>query len=169
VRIQYETLLPHAGPDRERDAYAEVLKRLQERLERALQGARSLEEQGKRLNDFKDREIFLMDLDHILDPKADFRTFQQGIDPALAETVVNKAAAMVYEDLIHRFGRPGTVAGLEAKYAILGLGKLGGAALGYASDLELLFIYRDSGRTDGERIPSTIPNFLHAWSRVWSI
>jgi [glutamine synthetase] adenylyltransferase / [glutamine synthetase]-adenylyl-L-tyrosine phosphorylase len=150
VRIQYETLLPMLGPDRAKRCYAEVPEALQERLERALDGARSLEERGKRLNDFKDREIFLTDLHHILDPKADFRTFSTGLT-RIAEAVVSKAAALVYEDLIHRFGRPGTVAGLEAKYAILGLGKLGGEALGYASDLELLFIYRDSGRTDGER------------------
>ncbi|MBN2419009.1 MAG: glutamate-ammonia-ligase adenylyltransferase, partial [Deltaproteobacteria bacterium] len=32
-----------------------------------------------------------------------------------------------------------------------GLGKLGGEAIGYASDLELLFIYGDKGRTDGKK------------------
>ena len=31
----------------------------------------------------------------------------------------------------------------------MGLGKLGGVALGYASDIELLFVYSDSGSTDG--------------------
>ena len=52
-----------------------------------------------------------------------------------------------------RFGEPRTVAGLPVRFAILGLGKLGGAALGYASDIELLFVYSDSGTTAGpERI-----------------
>ena len=52
-----------------------------------------------------------------------------------------------------RFGEPRTVAGLPVRFAILGLGKLGGAALGYASDIELLFVYSDSGSTAGpERI-----------------
>jgi [glutamine synthetase] adenylyltransferase / [glutamine synthetase]-adenylyl-L-tyrosine phosphorylase len=150
VRLQYETLLPMLGADGKKARPSEEVETLEERLDEAIRDASSLEEQGKRLNDFKDREIFLIDLDHILDPKADFRTLSAGLT-RLAEAVVCRAAALVYEDLVRRFGRPGTVAGLEAKYAVLGLGKLGGAALGYASDLELLFLYRDSGRTDGER------------------
>ena len=32
---------------------------------------------------------------------------------------------------------------------MFGLGKLGGYALGYASDIELLFVYSDAGSTDG--------------------
>jgi glutamate-ammonia-ligase adenylyltransferase len=150
IRLQYETLLPMLRPDGEGRRHAATPETLQASLDRALQGARSLEEQGKRLNDFKDREIFLVDLDHILDPDVDFKTLARGLT-RLAETVVNTAARIVYEALTRRFGRPRTVAGLEAKYAILGLGKLGGAALGYASDLELLFVYGDSGRTDGKK------------------
>jgi [glutamine synthetase] adenylyltransferase / [glutamine synthetase]-adenylyl-L-tyrosine phosphorylase len=150
VRLQYETLLPMLGRNGKRSRPWETLETLRERLEEALRGARSLDAQGKRLNDFKDREIFLIDLDHILDPKGDFKALSTGLT-RLAEAVVGKAAALVYEGMVERFGRPCTVGGLEAKYAVLGLGKLGGAALGYASDLELLFLYSDSGRTNGER------------------
>lgn len=150
IRLQYETLLPMLRPGEEGRRRAPARETFQSRLDRALLGARSLEEQGRRLNDFKDREIFLIDLDHILDPGVDFRALA-GALTALAEIVVNKAVQIVHDDLIGRFGRPRTVAGLEAKHAVLGLGKLGGAALGYASDLELLFVYSDSGRTDGEK------------------
>jgi [glutamine synthetase] adenylyltransferase / [glutamine synthetase]-adenylyl-L-tyrosine phosphorylase len=150
VRLQYETLLSMLGPGREKGRYSQNLESLQERLGQVLRGALTLEEQGKRLNDFKDREIFLIDLEHILDPKADFRSLSAGLT-RLAEGVVSKAATLVFEDLILRLGRPRTVAGLETQYAILGLGKLGGGALGYASDLEVLFLYRDNGETDGER------------------
>ncbi|MBN2034305.1 MAG: glutamate-ammonia-ligase adenylyltransferase [Deltaproteobacteria bacterium] len=150
VRLQYETLLPMLGPYTEKGRLLEAREDPQERLGKALSDACFLEEQGKKLNDFKDREIFLLDLDHILNPRADFKSLSAGLT-GLAEAVVSKAAALVYEDMIHRFGRPRTVGGLEARYAVLGLGKLGGAALGYASDLELLFIYSDSGKTDGER------------------
>ncbi|MEW5815520.1 MAG: glutamate-ammonia-ligase adenylyltransferase, partial [Spirochaetota bacterium] len=48
------------------------------------------------------------------------------------------------------YGKPITFAGLEAEYALMGLGKMGGEALGYASDIELLFIYSDNGTTDGQ-------------------
>jgi glutamate-ammonia-ligase adenylyltransferase len=51
--------------------------------------------------------------------------------------------------LVARFGRPKTAAGIEARYSILGLGKLGGAALGYASDIEFVLVYSDNGETDG--------------------
>lgn len=150
IRLQYESLLPLLRPHEKGRRHAAPRETLQGRLDRMLEGTRTLEERGKRLNDFKDREIFLIDLDHILDPDVNFKTFARALTD-LAETVVCTAARIVYEDLIQRFGRPRTVAGLEAKYAVLGLGKLGGAALGYASDLELLFVYSDSGRTDGER------------------
>ncbi len=40
--------------------------------------------------------------------------------------------------------------------AIMGLGKLGGVALGYASDIELLFVYSDNGSTAGpERLDNS--------------
>src|SRR5208337_1039407 len=48
-----------------------------------------------------------------------------------------------------RFGEPRTVAGLPVRLAILGLGKMGGVALGYASDIEILLVYSDSGSTGG--------------------
>jgi glutamate-ammonia-ligase adenylyltransferase len=127
---------------------AEAAETMGERMREALKGARSLEEQGQRLNQFKDREIFFIDLEHILHPESPFDSFALALT-RLAEQVVDEGAKRVYEDLAGRFGRPRTVAGLEARYAILGLGKLGGAALGYASDLELLFVYSDSGTTDG--------------------
>lgn len=155
VRLHYETLLVMLRGSGQQRPFAGSPETLQQRLEEALlKSPRSLEEQAKQLNEFKDREIFLLDLDHILNPGADFRTFSLGLT-ALAEAVVKKAAALVHDDLVRRFGRPRTVAGLEVRYAILGLGKLGGAALGYASDLELMFLYSDNGHTDGE---NTIEN-----------
>ena len=70
---------------------------------------------------------------------------------ALAELVVDAAASRAYASLAARYGEPLTVAGLPVKYALLGLGKMGGSALGYASDIELLFVYGDSGKTPGPR------------------
>jgi glutamate-ammonia-ligase adenylyltransferase len=150
IRLQYETLLPMLSPYDGTRAPAGTPETLNERMRKAMKGARGLVEKGERLNRFKDREIFFIDLDHILHPESTFHSFALSLT-RLAERVVAEAARLVYEDLTGRFGRPRTVAGLEAKYAILGLGKLGGAALGYASDLELLFVYSDSGATDGDQ------------------
>nr|HID59007.1 glutamate-ammonia-ligase adenylyltransferase [Desulfobacterales bacterium] len=148
IRVQYETLLPILKPFLERRRLSEPLGRLSQRLKHALRGATTLDEQRKLLNEFKDREIFLIDLDHILNPGTDFRVLSRRLT-GLAESVVNMAAELAYGHLTKRFGIPRTAAGLDARFAIFGLGKLGGAALGYASDIELLFVYSDNGSTDG--------------------
>jgi len=127
---------------------SDPVETLPERMAQALKGARSLADQEKRLNEFKDRQIFFIDLDHILDPRAGLQALSRGLT-VLAEAVVSAASGFVCADVVRRFGSPKTVAGLDAKYAILGLGKLGGASLGYASDIELLFVYSDNGRTEG--------------------
>ena len=41
-------------------------------------------------------------------------------------------------------------------FAIFGLGKLGGVALGYASDIELLFLFDSEGKTSGGRSGSIV-------------
>jgi glutamate-ammonia-ligase adenylyltransferase len=148
IRLQYETLLPLLGPYVRGRQFALPSGTVRARIDEALKGGTTLEEQGERLNAFKDREIFAIDLDQILG--GDFQVFSERLT-RLAENVLAAAASLIYEGLAKRYGRPRSVAELEAKYAILGLGKLGGAALGYASDLELLLVYSDSGRTDGER------------------
>lgn len=149
IRLQYESLLPMLKPHLDGMRVSKSPESVPERLERALQCCESLEEKRRTLNEFKDREIFLIDLDHILDPESGFMALSKRLT-GLAETIVNTSAGLIYRDLIGRFGRPKSVAGLEVKHAVLGLGKLGGAALGYASDIELLLVYSDNGKTDGE-------------------
>ncbi|MFH1488451.1 MAG: glutamate-ammonia-ligase adenylyltransferase [Pseudomonadota bacterium] len=150
IRLQYETLIPMLSPQVKGRRFSEPRETLGTRLAGALDGASSLDMQRELLNRFKDREIFLIDLDHILAPDLDFHSLSERLTH-LAESVVRKAAGLVCEDLVGRFGTPRTVAGLPARVAVLGMGKLGGAALGYASDIELLFVYSDNGRTDGEK------------------
>jgi glutamate-ammonia-ligase adenylyltransferase len=161
VRLQYEELLPMLAPHVPGMGFCEPLELLPERLKIALAGAADEQDFARRLNTFKDREIYLFDLDHILNARrgpgadsavSDFLTLSRRLT-ALAELVADAAAAHAWQSLSGRFGEPRTVAGLPVRYAVLGLGKLGGAALGYASDIELLFVYSDSGTTAGpERI-----------------
>ncbi|MEJ2024589.1 MAG: glutamate-ammonia-ligase adenylyltransferase, partial [Deltaproteobacteria bacterium] len=147
IRLQYESLLPMLKPHLEGRKVSESAEGLEERLDSALRHCTSLEEKRKALNDFKDREIFLIDLDHILDPQAGFIVLSERLT-RLAEIIVNRAVKLIYRDLVERFGRPKSVAGLEVKHAVMGLGKLGGAALGYASDIDLLLVYSYYGTTD---------------------
>ncbi|UCG14475.1 MAG: glutamate-ammonia-ligase adenylyltransferase, partial [Deltaproteobacteria bacterium] len=150
IRLHYETLLPMLEPHVEGRRFSEPVGTLPQRLNQALEGASALEDLRARLNEFKDREIYLIDLDHILNPGTDFQELATRLT-CLAEQVVNMAAEIAYSHLVGRFGHPRTAVGLEARYALVGLGKLGGAALGYASDIEFLLVYSDNGSTDGPR------------------
>ena len=149
VRLQYETILPLMRPEGRTDIMmpAETIK---SRLDGEIYAAKNRDEQRKILNEFKDREIFRIDLNHILNPGMDIRSLS-GHLTVLADCVVNKAFELSYKYLSTIHGEPLTVAGLAAKHCILGLGKFGGRAIGYASDIELLFVYSDSGKTNGEK------------------
>jgi [glutamine synthetase] adenylyltransferase / [glutamine synthetase]-adenylyl-L-tyrosine phosphorylase len=174
VRLQYEELLPMLAPHLGSARFSEPLEEIPERLHAALSGARDTPEFERGLNEFKDREIYLFDLDHILTARrgtegmpgdagapshqeafeSDFLLLSRRLT-ALAEAVVEEAAAHAYRTISERFGEPRTVAALPVRFAILGLGKMGGAALGYASDIEILVVYSDSGSTAG---PQKIEN-----------
>ncbi len=150
IRQQYESLLPMMAPQVQGRRFSRTADELAGQLSRAVAGADTLEEKKRRLNEFKDREIFMIDLDHILTPEVDFKEMAAALT-RLAEAVVGEAAAIAFQYLSEKHGTPRTVAGLATEYAILGLGKMGGAALGYASDIELLLVYSDNGQTDGDR------------------
>lgn len=154
IRVQYEALLPVLSrhmEERAKPTHPEQLRRLAEAI---VKGEGDLEEKAKAINRLKDRELFLIDLDQILNPDVSFDRFSRRLTE-LAEIIVASTLSACLEHLYSRFGRPRTVGWLESAVAVLGLGKFGGKALGYASDIELLFVYSDSGRTDG---PKSIEN-----------
>ncbi len=166
VRLQYEELLPMLAPHMAGARFSEPVETLPARLHEVLAGIDDPEDFARRLNEFKDREIYLFDLDHILTSRRasgpdapgqpalaeafenDFLVLSRRLT-ALAEAVVDAAVGFAWRLLSRRFGEPRTVAGLPVRCAILGLGKMGGAALGYASDIEILLVYSDSGSTAG--------------------
>lgn len=154
VRLQYESIIPMLTAHAQTRSFAAPPEELSRALDSLLDGTRTEEEAVALLNQFKDREIFLLDLDHILNPEYDFRSFSEKLT-GLAEAVVGKAQELAYRRLVSQYGTPRTIAGLEPGYCMLGLGKFGGAAIGYASDIELLFVYSDNGATDG---PASINN-----------
>jgi len=145
IRLQYESIIPMLGDTAEVSSPSQSLE---ERLREALEEAQTPDEKRRVLNELKDREAFLIDLDHIVHPDHDFFFLSTRLSD-LAELVVRSALAIAWDEMTGRYGRPRTVAGLETEWAVFGLGKLGGRAIGYASDIELLFVYRDSGSTDG--------------------
>ncbi|HUX14364.1 MAG TPA: glutamate-ammonia-ligase adenylyltransferase [Spirochaetia bacterium] len=157
LRLQYESILPLLNDTNRRTTLSVSRKDLRALLESRFAEAQqknssplSIEDRREVLNAFKDRESYLVDVDHILDPQLDFFFLSRRLT-AIAELVLETSVSLTAEELFATLGTPRTVAGLPARYAILGLGKLGGAALGYASDIEVLFVYSDNGYTDGEQ------------------
>jgi len=68
----------------------------------------------------------------------------------VAEAVVTQAARDQWRRRASRFGVPTRASdGRRARWAILGLGKLGGRELNYHSDLDLIFLLEEDGRTAG--------------------
>jgi glutamate-ammonia-ligase adenylyltransferase len=154
IRAQYETLLPLLQERAGQTPLDGSMDGLRQRLEQALQEPSSYEGQRAALNAWKDREIFLIDLHHILADDPDVRRLAEPLT-RVAELVVGAALTLVDRHLSARYGTPRTVGGLPTACAICGLGKLGGVALGYASDIELLLVYADNGHTEG---PESITN-----------
>jgi glutamate-ammonia-ligase adenylyltransferase len=104
------------------------------------------------LNAFKDREMFRVDMRHILGHTEEFREFSSELTD-LAEVVVNSAYHLCHEDLRTVHGTPRLESGAVSEMVVCALGKCGGRELGFASDIELMFVYGGNGQTSG---PHTI-------------
>jgi len=100
-----------------------------------LRAAATFDDKKIALNRFKDDQLFLIDAQHLLDPRATLINFSQALTD-LAEVVIDEAVTMCSEHI----DRP-----TRAAFTVCGLGKFGGREMGYASDLELLFIHEDVG------------------------
>ncbi|HUK55771.1 MAG TPA: hypothetical protein VLY20_03855 [Nitrospiria bacterium] len=156
LRMQFENLMPVLE-----DFKARALRPGKERLRRELaarlaQGA-TVEEKKRILNEYKDREMFSIDMKHLVMPKSTLIDFSRALTD-LAEVIVDQALAVGHAALIRKHGRPRLETGRECPFAVCGLGKFGGREMGYASDIELLFVYGGPGRTDG---PDPVENSLY--------
>jgi glutamate-ammonia-ligase adenylyltransferase len=132
-------LAPDPAARHDRD---HIVKELRRAIERAEAGSARLDAL-RRVKKAEDLRIGLAD---ILNQAEVTETHRALTD--VAEACLTTALGMAEGDLTARFGRPD-----PAGFCIVGMGKLGGMELGYGSDLDLLFIYRDEGQTTGpERI-----------------
>jgi glutamate-ammonia-ligase adenylyltransferase len=103
------------------------------------------------INQFKDKEMFRIDMRYIQGMFVDFWSFFTELSD-LAEVVVESVFLMVQEQLTALFGLPRLKDNSPCKLSICALGKLGGREIGLASDIELIFIYQDQGKTDGGKV-----------------
>jgi [glutamine synthetase] adenylyltransferase / [glutamine synthetase]-adenylyl-L-tyrosine phosphorylase len=106
------------------------------------------------LNAFKDREMLRIDMRHILGHTREFWEFALELTD-LAEVVVNSAYHLCHEDLRLVYGTPRLENGEISEMSVCALGKCGGRELGFASDIELMFIYSGNGKTTGPQVISS--------------
>jgi glutamate-ammonia-ligase adenylyltransferase len=67
----------------------------------------------------------------------------------LADAIVEAALQAAWRKLTARHGVPRGAEGRPARFVALALGKLGGEELNYSSDIDLIFLYDEEGKTDG--------------------
>ncbi|HVS62821.1 MAG TPA: glutamine synthetase adenylyltransferase [Thermoanaerobaculia bacterium] len=143
LRMQHETLFPvmtaieelqEARPRRELVALFD-----------AELDAHAAADRAAILNRIKDREMFRIDMRHILRHGSSFDQFSRELTE-LAEVLAGRALELADSDLVERHGQPLDEEGRVVPHALCALGKFGGWELGFASDLELLLIYGGDGR-----------------------
>ncbi len=167
LRMQHENLFPMVT-DRtllDREISGSDLARQLATESAALAGDR---ERIEHLNRFKDREMFRADLRHITG-RIDNEQFCREISTA-AEVAVARAAALCEGRLQARHGRPWLNENRPCRWSVLALGKCGGREMGFASDIELMFVYEGSGKTQGasprdnqEYFIELVCDFLKCW------
>ena len=86
---------------------------------------------------------------------------------ALADVCIRFAYDRAYAALSARHGQPrGEETGVVQPLVVLGMGKLGGGELNYSSDIDLVFLFPESGETDGARAIANETFFLRVGQQV---
>jgi glutamate-ammonia-ligase adenylyltransferase len=134
LRIHFMAWIPLIEADAKPPGKAAMQAELIAALDQAV-----LEDRKAILNAFKDRQLFLIDVQHLLQPGATLLDFSHAITD-LADVVVEGAVRIGYAQLPEKPA--------QARFSVFALGKFGGREMGYASDLELLFVHEDSSGSE---------------------
>lgn len=157
LRMQYANLFPVV---RDVESLASAKPRAQLKAELALAvetcslGEIEYPNWREALNAFKDRELFRIDMRHILGLTAEFWEFSAELTD-LAETVIAAVLEGCQAELNAKYGAPLLENGAPCGLSVLALGKCGGRELGFASDIELMFVYAGKGQTTGVEVTDT--------------
>ena len=122
---------------------------LRKELDRLVDRAKTESVRKEALNRFKDRELFRIDMKHMADASS-LADFSEALTE-LAEVIVGRSLRDCQTKLEKQYGAPRLANKKPCPFAVLGMGKFGGRELGYASDIEVLFVYGGAGRTSGKR------------------
>jgi len=172
LRMQYANLFP-VVTDVEALSSSKPRQQLESELTLALKekqvGEVRYPDWRAALNAFKDRELFRIDMRHILGLTKEFDDFSIELTE-LAEVTISTMLARCELELRAAHGEPLLEDGRPCGLSLLALGKCGGRELGFASDIELMFVYMEDGRTNGinsiatsEYFEQLVRSIVSAW------
>lgn len=141
LKLQHSNLFP-VVTDINSLSTLKSAKEMRKELESELQDSTDLNQKIEIINAFKDREMLRIDLRHILGYQKKFGQFSLELTN-VAEIVTDVSYHIHNKILQERYGQPCPV-------SICALGKCGGKELGFASDIELMFIYESNEMTTGD-------------------
>ncbi|MBI5588578.1 MAG: bifunctional [glutamate--ammonia ligase]-adenylyl-L-tyrosine phosphorylase/[glutamate--ammonia-ligase] adenylyltransferase [Deltaproteobacteria bacterium] len=139
-----------------RDFFDEFLREIENRFD--------YEERLDILRRLKSRETFRIGLNGVLGTIL-FRQISSQLT-FMAEASLEAAVKIASDELKRSYGEPA-----DARFAVIGLGKLGGRELTYGSDLDIIFVYDDptDGKTTGPRSLSNHEYFVRLGQRIISV
>ncbi|MDX1410969.1 MAG: hypothetical protein R3351_02320, partial [Nitrospirales bacterium] len=108
-------------------------------LRSAIGKVKDIKTRKMRLNQFKDQELFRVDMKHLVE-NTPIPEFSKALTH-LAEVILQQAYIEAQRVVDRELKAPRLANGQPVSFTICGLGKLGGQELGYASDIEVLFVY----------------------------
>lgn len=127
-------------------------KAMARELQRRLRPVTEHDELRRIVNHYKDEEMFRIDIRHMLEAKCSLSDFSVALSD-LAEVVIQNALRICSKRLQSQYGQAIQEgrSGKVVPFSICAFGKFGGRELGYASDIELLFVYGENGQTSGQK------------------
>ncbi|MBT3180937.1 MAG: hypothetical protein HN337_00340, partial [Deltaproteobacteria bacterium] len=87
----------------------------------------------------------------------------------VADVIIKCAWSLSTEELNKRYGTPSMDDGSEAGFAVIGMGRLGSLEMDYGSDLDLIFLYSGSGKTNGKMSISNAEFYTRLAQRIISL
>lgn len=134
-----------------------------------LQKSNSYEKRLQTLRRFKKREYVRIGLRDLMG-KADVLETIKDISN-LADVSLQHSFEFCEQELILKYGVPMYIDGkgqkIKAKFAVLGMGKLGGEELNFSSDIDLIYIYSSNqGKTTGANISLSNHEFFTKLARL---
>jgi [glutamine synthetase] adenylyltransferase / [glutamine synthetase]-adenylyl-L-tyrosine phosphorylase len=84
----------------------------------------------------------------------------------LAEVCIRAADDWVHRGMVEKHGEPRAQDGTPQRLLVVAMGKLGGGELNFSSDVDLVFLFPESGQTSGPRALSNEEFFIRAGRRL---